>query len=505
MRLALRKAAGYKLDKLVRWNGLQVAVENRAGTVRQGRDASGKPWRTKMLYDYGGIRGTSGFTTDSDLLDCFVGPHAESQQVYVIHQQDPRTGRFDEDKVMLGFLDWESARNAYLAHYDDQRFLPADPERVVTAMALEQFKGRIKDRAASTVRGRGMLKGVGLRKARAGLVARKVPVKQADGRVTYATRWVRPGEVEPAPAAQDTPAQGALRAKLKPGDPHPDGHVPSTPEQRQVIKDRGVDPVPPASWGLWVNPDPKGKIQATWYDARGRKQYRYHPRHGEEAHARKFESLREFMAGLPKLRRAVARDLRLEDADPDRVAAAVARLIDLTGIRVGSEEYAEREGDPTFGAATLRKEHVQVKGRKVILVFVGKHHKEHVREVSDAALVEVVAHLLSLPGERVFQARRRGDGLAPVTSGTVNAYLRAHGGRSAKVFRTYHATRLAAELLTKAGPPKDEREAKRAEAEVMERVAGFLGNTPAVARSSYVDPAILEAYRAGRLTEEVWR
>lgn len=140
------KAAGYKLQGKIRWNGLEIAIENRKGSVRRGVSEDGKPWQTKMLWPYGGIRNTSGFTADSDCLDVFVGPHEDSRQVFVIHQQDPKTRRFDEDKVMLGWYDWPSARDAYLAHYDDQRFLPADEKRAYTAMSLEQFKARIKDR-----------------------------------------------------------------------------------------------------------------------------------------------------------------------------------------------------------------------------------------------------------------------------------------------------------------------------------------------------------------------
>jgi len=143
---AVLKAVGYKLQGMRQWQGLTVAIENRKGSVRRGVVEDGKPWRTKMLWDYGGIRGTSGFTVDSDLLDCFLGPNENAQTVYVIHQQDPKTSTFDEDKVMLGWDSWEAARDAYLAHYDDQRFLPADPKRAFTAMSVEQFKDRIADR-----------------------------------------------------------------------------------------------------------------------------------------------------------------------------------------------------------------------------------------------------------------------------------------------------------------------------------------------------------------------
>lgn len=292
------------------------------------------------------------------------------------------------------------------------------------------------------------------------------------------------------------------RAKLKPGDSHPMGYPPSTAEDREAVNSRGHGKVPPASWGLWVNPDPNGKHQAKWYDSRGKQQILYHSDHVAEAAEHKFETINLFRRVLPKIRRGLRQDLGLDDADKRRVAAAIVAIIDSTGMRVGSEEIASREGDPTFGASSLRKEHVSVKGDVVRFHFVGKHHKEHEREIRDAELARVVSHLLRLPGDRLFQYHTRppeGE-LVPLDEAKVNAYLKQHGeGVSAKQFRTYHATRMAAELLAKAGPPPDEKTAKRTIAGVVSQVAEFLGNTPTVCRSSYINGAVIDAYAKGVL------
>lgn len=151
---SLSKALGYKLVGFMRIRGLEIAIENRKGSVRRGKDKDGKPWAIRMLYPYGGIRNTSFFTRDSDCLDVFVGPNKDSSTVFVIHQQHPDTKKFDEDKVMLFFDTWEQARDAYLAHYDNQDFLPADPKRAHTDMSFEEFKRKIFDKG----RKRGIVK-----------------------------------------------------------------------------------------------------------------------------------------------------------------------------------------------------------------------------------------------------------------------------------------------------------------------------------------------------------
>lgn len=141
----LTKSAGYKLRGTTKFQGLNISIEQRKGDVRRGVDADGKPWETKMLWPYGGIKGTSWKAVDSDLLDCFVGPNPNATTVFVIHQRDPKTGAYDEDKCMLGFDTWEAARDAYLAHYDSQKFLAPKAEDAYTAWSIEDFTRQCKD------------------------------------------------------------------------------------------------------------------------------------------------------------------------------------------------------------------------------------------------------------------------------------------------------------------------------------------------------------------------
>lgn len=286
--------------------------------------------------------------------------------------------------------------------------------------------------------------------------------------------------------------EGGRWTKLKPGEAHPDGHAPSTQPERQVVKDRGLPPIPPASWGLWVNPDTTGRVQATWFDGAGRKQYRYSATHTESAAENKFNKVHDFSKKLPDIRRKVAGDLRGGGISRAKVAAAVISIIDQTCMRVGSEEYAEEHG--TYGASSLRKNHVSVDGGTVRFHFSGKHSKEWDRELHDTTVATVVKRLLKVPGDKLFQYEANGK-IIPITESHVNSYLRQFGV-TAKQFRTYHASRMAADLLKQAGKPKTEADAKKTISRVCKDVAEALGNTPAVCRSSYINPAILNAYAA---------
>ena len=290
---------------------------------------------------------------------------------------------------------------------------------------------------------------------------------------------------------------GEFVPALKDGDPHPMGHAPSTAQARAVVQERGHGPIPPTSWGLWVNPDPEGDLQAKWYDAKGRQQYRYSARHAEEAQAHKLAALQAFGAALPALRARVESDLSLDDAAKRRVAAAVVRLIDRTSMRVGGEEYARENG--TYGASSLRREHLALKGSVLVLRFPGKHAVAWQREVRDAALAKVVRHLKTLPGQRVFQYHGPKGDVVPLAEGDVRDYLRPFGV-TPKQFRTYAATKMAREELLKAGKPSGEKEARTTIAEVVKHVAAHLGNTPAVCRGSYISPVVLDSYARGRLT-----
>lgn len=284
--------------------------------------------------------------------------------------------------------------------------------------------------------------------------------------------------------------------KLKPGDPHPlHPHLePSTTEHRALAAQRGVK-VPPVSWGLTISPTADAKVQATWYDSTGKKQYGYHQNWIAAQSEKKFAAIQQMDSVVPEIEQKIAEDLKREDAHPSRVAAAVVSLIHKAYIRVGSEKYAQEHD--TYGASSLRKQHVEVGDKGITLRFVGKHGKAHEKAVEAPELAPVLQHLHGLPGDRLFQFRHK-DGLSPLTEQHVRDYLAPHG-ITPKSFRTYHATRLAAEALSKLGKPKDEQEAKKNITHVVKQVSEQLGNTPAVCRANYINPAVLDAYVKGVL------
>jgi DNA topoisomerase-1 len=257
--------------------------------------------------------------------------------------------------------------------------------------------------------------------------------------------------------------------------------------------------IPPAWTDVWICPQPNGHLQASGRDARGRKQYRYHPRWREIRDATKFYRMLEFGAALPRIRRRVQRDLRRQHNDQVRVAALVVRLLETTGIRVGNEEYARQ--NHSFGLTTLRDRHVEIRGAEIQFHFRGKSGKEHHVAVNDRRLARLVKRCQDLPGQELFQyvddqGRRR-----TVGSAEVNAYLRECSGQdfTAKDFRTWIGSVLAAQGLLREGQANSKTQGKQILVKVVREVASELGNTAAVCRNCYIHPAILEAYAAGTL------
>lgn len=245
--------------------------------------------------------------------------------------------------------------------------------------------------------------------------------------------------------------------------------------------------IPPAYTDVWICRSADGHLQATGRDARGRKQYRYHPAWREARDGTKFARTIEFAQALPSLRRRIGRDLRERGMHRDKVLAAILRLLDRTQIRVGNEEYARSNG--SYGLSTLRNRHVRVLGDEVRFVFHGKSGRRHDVAVSDARVAAVVRRCRDLPGQHLFQYAD-GTRVRRITSTDVNAYLREvlHGDFTAKDFRTWSATVVVArELLTQ---PADAAPALK---RVIEAAAEALGNTPAVCRRAYVHPALLQA------------
>ncbi|GAB3958255.1 DNA topoisomerase IB [Micromonospora vulcania] len=257
--------------------------------------------------------------------------------------------------------------------------------------------------------------------------------------------------------------------------------------------------IPPAWQQVWISPHPNGHIQATGVDAAGRKQYVYHPLWREKQDEAKFDRVLEVARRLPVLRERVGRDLDGRGLGRDRVLATVARLLDMGMFRVGSDQYAAGD-DPTFGVSTLRPEHARTRGGCVVFVFPAKGGIEQVRRIEDPELCQVLTTLR--------RRRRRADRLfgywdgrewRDVRSDEVNGYLRdASGGEmTAKDFRTWHATVLAATELATAGPARSVTARRKAVVAVMRAVAELLGNTATVARTSYVDPRVVDLYHDG--------
>jgi DNA topoisomerase IB len=250
---------------------------------------------------------------------------------------------------------------------------------------------------------------------------------------------------------------------------------------------------------VWICPDPNGHLQAVGTDAAGRRQYLYHPRWRERRDQEKFERMLEFAERLPALRRRVARDLGRGDLGRRHVLAAAVRLLDRGCFRIGTEPYAQRNG--TFGLATIRRDHVRVRDDVIEFDYDGKGGARVTCEVRDAEAAEVVRRLRRRRGGgEELLAYREGRRWRDVRSEDVNDYIKEHAGDgyTAKDFRTWRATVLAAAGLAARGPvPPSQTGQRRAISSVVRDVAEHLGNTPAVARGSYVDPRIFDRFRSG--------
>jgi DNA topoisomerase-1 len=255
--------------------------------------------------------------------------------------------------------------------------------------------------------------------------------------------------------------------------------------------------IPPAWEHVWITTHPRGHLQATGRDARGRKQHRYHPKWREVRDADKFSRLAGFARALPRIRRRVARDLRRRGLPREKVVATIVRLLETTMARIGNEEYAQDNG--SFGLTTLRNRHVRVHGSTVLFLFKGKSGREIEAGVSDPRVAKVVKRCEELPGQMLFQYLD-GDERRVVTSDDVNGYLREASGEdfTAKDFRTWAATVLAACAL-RAVKFESETEAKRNVVTAIDDVARKLGHTRAICRKAYVHPAVLDSYVEGGL------
>lgn len=255
--------------------------------------------------------------------------------------------------------------------------------------------------------------------------------------------------------------------------------------------------IPPAYEDVWICSNPRGHLQATGRDARGRKQYRYHPGFRRAREASKHSRMRSFGRALAKLRASVRRDLARAGLPREKVLALVVKLLDATQVRVGNAEYARTNG--SFGLTTLRDRHARFSRGRVLLHFRGKGGADHEVLVEDARLAKLVRRCQELPGQRLFQYVDEDGRRRAIDSGQVNDYLRERMGDdfTAKDFRTWHATLHALTLLRKTALPEDasERALKKCMNAVIGEVAAGLRNTPAVCRKSYINPAVFEAWK----------
>ena len=279
----------------------------------------------------------------------------------------------------------------------------------------------------------------------------------------------------------------------------PDGSLIRDRAERRRINALAI---PPAWTEVWICPTSHGHIQATARDAKGRKQYRYHPRYREQRDESKFGKMLRFSEVLPVLRERLEEDLSLPGLPRQKVLATVVRLLDKTLIRVGNYEYTRN--NRSYGLTTMRNHHVEVSGATLRFTFRGKSGVERSVAINDRRLARIVQRCQDLPGQELFQYVDDDGVRQTVDSGDINAYLREVTGQdvSAKDFRTWAGTMLAARELRELGPAESEREIARNVVQAIDLVAERLGNTRAVCRKYYVHPTVIDAYTRGAVVKK---
>ncbi|MBN9103974.1 MAG: DNA topoisomerase IB [Propionibacteriaceae bacterium] len=271
--------------------------------------------------------------------------------------------------------------------------------------------------------------------------------------------------------------------------------APVPPDEVERIRSLAI---PPAWRDVWICPLATGHLQATGVDAAGRRQYLYHPQWRIRRDRLKFDRVAEAARLLPKVRRRVGVDLRRPGMPLERAAATAVRLLDLGYFRIGNDYYADANG--SFGLTTLERRHIRRDGSGLAFRFIGKSGIEHHVLISDEQAIAALEEMRRRSGGDRLLAYHQDGGWTDLSSGAVNAYLAElfGGAFTAKDFRTWHATVIAAEALALSAEPGDTQASRRrAEREAIGQVATYLGNTPTVARSSYIDPRVLDAYAAG--------
>ncbi len=276
----------------------------------------------------------------------------------------------------------------------------------------------------------------------------------------------------------------------------PDGRPLREPKHRERIRTLVI---PPAWRDVWICPTANGHLQAVGWDAKGRKQYRYHPQYRAVRDQAKFSRMIAFGTVLSLIRRGVQRDLARSGLPKEKVLATVVHLLETACVRIGNDEYA-RENE-SFGLTTLRNRHVSIAGAKLQFRFRGKSGLEHTIELTNARLARIVKQCQDLPGYDLFEYVDAGGNVCRISSEDVNRYIRDLAGQdfTAKDFRTWAGTVFATRELADAGPPRNASMAKRTIVSAIKRVAHKLGNRPATCRKYYIHPALIEAYANGSL------
>lgn len=279
-----------------------------------------------------------------------------------------------------------------------------------------------------------------------------------------------------------------------------EGHPVRDPETLARIRSLAI---PPAWTDVWICPDARGHLQATGRDARNRKQYRYHPRWRATRDESKYDRMMAFARVLPRIREHTDRDLALPGMPRPKVLAAVVRLLESSLIRVGNDEYAR--SNKSYGLTTMRNRHAEVEGASVRFKFRGKSGVVHDIDIRDSRLAKVVASCQDLPGQELFAYLDEEGQVRDVSSDDINEYLREVAGEefTAKDFRTWAGTVLAALALQEFESFDTQAQAKKNVVAAIERVAQRLGNTPSVCRKCYVHPAVLDSYLDGSMLESL--
>lgn len=298
--------------------------------------------------------------------------------------------------------------------------------------------------------------------------------------------------------------KGITRVPAKEGFTYRDNHGHIIHDEKVLARIRSLA-IPPAWTDVWICPTANGHIQAIGRDAKGRKQYRYHPNWRNLRSETKYTHMIPFGEALPKIRQQVEQDLKKPGLSREKVLALVIRLLETTFIRIGNPEYARN--NKSFGLTTLRDRHVDVSGSEVKFHFRGKSGKDHTITLQDRRLAAIIRRCKDIPGQDLFQYIDESGTHHPISSTDVNAYLHEIAGQefNAKDFRTWGGTVLGVKALQELGPAESQKQAKKNVKEAIKIVAEQLGNTPAVCWKYYLHPAIIESYSDGSLFEALER